>query len=57
MKVFKIPESHEHVRHVSQAYAEEWARDVQIARDDPRPSIPHDEVMRELDMEIAKLRR
>jgi len=57
MKVFKIPEAQEHVHHVSQAYAEEWARDVQIARDDPRPSIPHDEVMRQLDMEIEKLRR
>lgn len=32
------------------------AAEIQAAVDDPRPSIPHDEVMAEMETEIARLK-
>lgn len=41
--------------HEAAAYNEWLAAEIQEAIDDPRPSIPHDEVMAEMDADIAAL--
>lgn len=41
--------------HQSAAYNKWLAAEIQDAIDDPRPSIPHDEVMAEMDADIAAL--
>jgi hypothetical protein len=40
--------------HRAAAYAEWLAAEIQDAIEDPRPSIPHDEVMAEMDARIAR---
>ena len=41
--------------HEAAAYNEWLATEIQEAIDDPRPSIPHDEVMAEMEADIAAL--
>ncbi|MEO8410460.1 MAG: hypothetical protein ABI478_07800, partial [Propionivibrio sp.] len=41
--------------HEAAAYNRWLAAEIQDAIDDPRPSIPHDEVMAEMDADIAAL--
>jgi hypothetical protein len=41
--------------HEAAAYNQWLAAEIQEAIDDPRPSIPHDEVMAEMDADIAAL--
>jgi hypothetical protein len=41
--------------HKAAAYAKWMAAEIQKSIDDPRPSIPHDEVMAEMDVDIAAL--
>lgn len=41
--------------HEAAAYNEWLSAEIQEAIDDPRPSIPHDEVMAEMDADIAAL--
>jgi hypothetical protein len=41
--------------HEAAAYNQWLAAEVQASIDDPRPSIPHDEVMAEMDTDIAAL--
>lgn len=38
------------------AYTRWLAAEIQAAIDDPRPSIPHEEVMARMDAQIARLR-
>ena len=38
------------------AYTRWLAAEIQAAIDDPRPSIPHEEVMAEMEAEIARLK-
>jgi hypothetical protein len=38
------------------AYNHWLAAEIQAAIDDPRPSIPHEEVMAEMEAEIARLK-
>ena len=38
------------------AYTRWLAAEIQAAVDDPRPSIPHEEVMAEMEAEIARLK-
>lgn len=40
--------------HEAAAYAQWLAAEIQEALDDPRPSIPHDEVMGRMDVRIAR---
>lgn len=42
--------------HEAAAYNQRLAADIQKAIDDPRPSIPHDEVMARMDARIARHR-
>lgn len=42
--------------HEAAAYKSWLTKEVQEAIDDPRPSIPHDEVMAEMDADIAALK-
>ncbi|PKM10123.1 MAG: hypothetical protein CVV06_15290 [Gammaproteobacteria bacterium HGW-Gammaproteobacteria-10] len=41
--------------HEAAAYNQRLAGEIQASIDDPRPSIPHDEVMAEMDADIAAL--
>lgn len=41
--------------HEAAAYSKWLAAEIQDAIDDPRPSIPHDEVMADMDAEIAAI--
>lgn len=41
--------------HEAAAYNQRLASELQASIDDPRPSIPHDEVMAEMDADIAAL--
>lgn len=41
--------------HKAAAYAKWLAAEIQESIDDPRPSIPHDEVIAEMDVDIAAL--
>ena len=41
--------------HEAAAYNRWLAAEIQEAIDDPRPSIPHDQVMAEMDADIAAL--
>lgn len=41
--------------HEAAAYNQWLAAEIQASTDDPRPSIPHDEVMAEMDADIAAL--
>ncbi len=41
--------------HKAAAYTKWLAAEIQESIDDPRPSIPHDEVMAEMDVDIAAL--
>jgi hypothetical protein len=41
--------------HEAAAYNQRLAAEIQASIDDPRPSIPHDEVMAEMDADIAAL--
>ena len=41
--------------HEAAAYNQWLAGEIQASIDDPRPSIPHDEVMAEMDADIAAL--
>jgi hypothetical protein len=41
--------------HEAAAYSKWLAAEIQEAIDDPRPSIPHDEVMADMDTEIAAI--
>ena len=41
--------------HQAAAYNQQLAQDIQAALDDPQPSLSHDEVMAEMDAEIARL--
>lgn len=43
--------------HEAAAYNQWLAGEIQASIDDPRPSIPHDEVMAEMDADIAALPR
>lgn len=42
--------------HYDDAYSRWLAAEIQAAIDDTRPSLPHEEVMAELDAEIASLK-
>jgi hypothetical protein len=41
--------------HEAAAYNQSLASEIQASIDDPRPSIPHDEVMAEMDTNLAAL--
>jgi len=41
--------------HQAAAYNQQLADDIQASLDDPRPSLAHEEVMAEMDAEIARL--
>jgi hypothetical protein len=41
--------------HEAAAYGKWLASEIQVSIDDPRPSLPHDEVMVEMDADIAAL--
>ncbi|HDS2402330.1 TPA: stability determinant [Klebsiella pneumoniae] len=41
--------------HEAAAYNQWLAGEIQASIDDPRPNIPHDEVMAEMDADIAAL--
>ena len=43
--------------HEAAAYNQWLAGEIQASIDDPRPSIPHDEVMSEMDADIATLQK
>ena len=43
--------------HEAAAYNQWLAGEIQASIDDPRPSIPHDEVMAEMDADIAALQK
>ena len=43
--------------HEAAAYNQWLAGEIQVSIDDPRPSIPHDEVMSEMDADIATLQK
>lgn len=43
--------------HEAVAYNQRLAAEIQASIDDPRPSLPHDEVMAEMDADIAALQK